>query len=258
MNNKRSLPTATEPRTKKMEWLSTNDTFATESNTESAKNPLDLLVSAAKVVTDSASSSDRSSTPGAVTPDTSHNGADETTSDVVNVPGLDNSLVAQPFKPRVQSTLSPVLAAEPITPAPMQSYALPSSSLPPPPLFSYATTSRHTLKKPTMAFKYAIYRIVNNEDYQHWVKWNDEGDQLHIGNWDFFVDTLIDMGFGATGRTSVMKNFHGYGFKLESDGRCRVPDENGIVWTILYHERFLRDQPELLKDIKRVATLRRL
>ncbi|KAJ2757114.1 hypothetical protein GGI19_000266 [Coemansia pectinata] len=251
MKNKRSSPTAAVPRASKVQRLSaSNDPVAassvadgansctrscsslhihttacqcTYSSSQPSNNPLDLLVSAAKVVTDSASSSDRSSTPGAVTPDASHDGADETTSDVVNVPGLDNSLVAQPFKPRVQSTPSPVLAAGPIAPAPTQSYASP-------PL------------------------IVSNDAYRSWVKWNDDGNQLYIGNWDFFIDTLVGLGFSATGRTSVMKNFHGYGFKLESDGRCCVPDENGIVWTILYHEKFLRDQPELLKDIKRVAS----
>ncbi|KAJ2859775.1 hypothetical protein GGH94_005916 [Coemansia aciculifera] len=249
MKNKRSSSTAAIPRATKVQRLSvSNDSVAASSVADSANsctrlcgilhthttarqcahsssqpsdNPLDLLVSAAKVVTDSATSSDRSSTP-----DASHSGADKTTSDVVNVPGLDNNLVAQPSKPRVQSTPSPVLAAEPITPAPTQSYA-----------------------SPTL--------IVSNEDYQYWIKWNDDGNQLYIGNWDFFVDTLVDLGFSAAGQTSVMKNFHGYGFKLESDGRCRVPDENGIVWAILYHDKFLRDQPELLKDIKRVAPPRK-
>ncbi|KAJ2103914.1 hypothetical protein GGI09_000407 [Coemansia sp. S100] len=108
-----------------------------------------------------------------------------------------------------------------------------------------------------MAFKYAIYRIVNNNDHSSWVKWSDNGDQLLIGNWDFFVDTLVDMGFSMSGRTSAMRNFYSHGFKLMSDGRHRIPDENGVVWTILQHDKFIRDEPELLKDIIRTAPPRK-
>ncbi|KAJ2101249.1 hypothetical protein GGI09_001857 [Coemansia sp. S100] len=108
-----------------------------------------------------------------------------------------------------------------------------------------------------MAFKYAIYRIVNNKEYSSWIKWSDNGDQLLIGDWDFFVNTLVDMGFSMSGRTSAMRNFYSYGFKLDSDGRHRIPDENGVVWTVLQHDKFIRDEPELLKDIIRTAPPRK-
>ncbi|KAJ2106776.1 hypothetical protein GGI16_001796 [Coemansia sp. S142-1] len=100
-----------------------------------------------------------------------------------------------------------------------------------------------------MAFKYAIY--------SSWVKWSDDGDQLLIGNWEFFVDTLVDMGFSMSGRTSAMRNFYSHGFKLKSDGRHRIPDENGVVWTVLQHDKFIRDEPGLLKDIIRTAPPRK-
>ncbi|KAJ2686700.1 hypothetical protein IWW39_003448 [Coemansia spiralis] len=120
-----------------------------------------------------------------------------------------------------------------------------------------ATTARHRLKKPSMAFKYAIYRIVSNEENWAWIKWNEAGDKLLIRSWDFLINTLIDLGFGATERTSVMKNFYSYGFRLESDSRSRVPDENGFEWCVLKHDLFVRGRPDLLKDIKRTNPPRR-
>ncbi|KAJ2012621.1 hypothetical protein GGI14_005750, partial [Coemansia sp. S680] len=99
--------------------------------------------------------------------------------------------------------------------------------------------------------------IVNNNDYSSWVKWSDNGDQLLIGNWEFFVDILVDMGFSMSGRTSAMRNFYSHGFKLKSDGRHRIPDENGVVWTVLQHDKFIRDKPELLKEIIRTVSPRK-
>ncbi|KAJ2878687.1 hypothetical protein H4R27_005697 [Coemansia aciculifera] len=299
MGRKRNTPTATEPRTQKKGRLSTNDSFATDSNTESvssrtrsrgrpsthntttttttnsnnnnnnnsrcarslsscSEQPLAILLPVTEAAPDSASSSNHPATSDAVAPYTSEN-SDNNTTDVVNLSDLNSSqvnlpgVVSQSFIPEYLPTPSPVLDANPIARAPTQSYASPLLSLLP----RVTTAARHKLKKPTMAFKYAVYRIVSNEDYRSWVKWNDEGNQLYIGNWDFFIDTLVDLGFSATGRTSVMRNFYSYGFKLDSDGRCRVPGENGVTWTILYHENFLRDQPVLLKDIKRAAPPRK-
>ncbi|KAJ2859777.1 hypothetical protein GGH94_005918 [Coemansia aciculifera] len=293
MGCKRSTPTATEPRTKKKERLSTNDTLATDSNTESvsshtrsrsrssthntnnnnnnnsrrarrlsscSEQPLAILLPATEVAPDSASIRNHPATSGAVAPDAGRNGTNETSSNVVSLADLNSSLVnlpgvvSQSFMPEYLPTPSPALAADPITPTSTHGHTSPPLSLRLP---SRTTAARHKLKKPTMAFKYAIYRIVSNEGYRSWVKWNEEGNQLYIGNWDFFIDTLVDLGFSATGRTSVMRNFYSYGFKLDSDGRCRVPDENGVTWSILYHDKFLRDQPELLKDIKRVAPPRK-
>ncbi|KAJ2056454.1 hypothetical protein GGI17_006177 [Coemansia sp. S146] len=288
MGRKRSTPIATEPRTKKKERLSTNDTFATDSNTESvssrtrsrgrpsthntnnnsrrvrrlsscSEQPLAILLPATEVAPDSASIRNHPATSGAVAPYTGEN-SDNNTTDVVSLADLNSSLVklpevvSQSFMSEYLPTLSPALAADPITPTSTHGHTSPPLSLRLP---SRITAARHRLKKPTMAFKYAIYRIVSNEGYRSWVKWNEEGNQLYIGNWDFFIDTLVDLGFSATGRTSVMRNFYSYGFKLESDGRCRVPDENDVTWSILYHDKFLRDQPELLKDIKRVAPPRK-
>ncbi|KAJ2826854.1 hypothetical protein FBU31_003330, partial [Coemansia sp. 'formosensis'] len=93
--------------------------------------------------------------------------------------------------------------------------------------------------------------IASNEDYCTWIKWSEDGERLLIGSWEFLIDTLIDLGFGATERASVMKNFYAYGFKLESDGRGPIPDDDGRVWTILHHNNFQRGRPELLRDIKR-------
>ncbi|KAJ2071491.1 hypothetical protein GGH13_003316 [Coemansia sp. S155-1] len=50
---------------------------------------------------------------------------------------------------------------------------------------------------------------------------------------------------------------YSYGFKLDSDGRHRIPDENGVVWTVLQHDKFIRDEPELLNDIIRTAPPRK-
>ncbi|KAJ2695816.1 Heat shock transcription factor [Coemansia sp. IMI 209128] len=99
-----------------------------------------------------------------------------------------------------------------------------------------------------MAFKYAIY---SNEENWSWIRWNEAGDKLLMGSWELLINALNDLGFGATQRTSVMKNFYSYGFKLESDSRSRMLDENGVEWIILQHDHFVRGRPDLLKKIKR-------
>ncbi|KAJ2823158.1 hypothetical protein GGI24_003744 [Coemansia furcata] len=66
-----------------------------------------------------------------------------------------------------------------------------------------------------------------------------------------YSDTKPYIAKGVCKRESIMKNFYSYQFKLESDGRTRIPDDNGNEWSILQHEKFLRGRPDLLRDIKR-------
>ncbi|KAJ2811244.1 hypothetical protein FBU31_007816, partial [Coemansia sp. 'formosensis'] len=98
--------------------------------------------------------------------------------------------------------------------------------------------------------------IVSNEYYCTWIKWSETGDQIMIGNWDTLIDRLLDMNFSATKRKSIMEILYGYQFKLESDGRCPIPDDVGRAWSILRHEKFLRGCPDLLRDIKRAPPQR--
>ncbi|KAJ2795228.1 hypothetical protein H4S07_006541, partial [Coemansia furcata] len=93
--------------------------------------------------------------------------------------------------------------------------------------------------------------IASDDNNSPWIKWSEAGDQIMIGSWDNLIDKLLEMNFSTTKRESIMKNFYGYRFKLDSDGRTRIPDDNGNEWSILHHEKFLRGRPELLRDIKR-------
>ncbi|KAJ2059942.1 hypothetical protein GGI03_000832 [Coemansia sp. RSA 2337] len=282
MSRKWNTPTAAESSAKKRRLATTSDSLATNSNTESVRSrtwsqsrqvtrtntsqrahddleqPLALHLLVAEANLDPAANTSHPASPGATESYTSLYSADETISDVVIRPTLNNIVVDMPgaatqsFVPEYLPTLSPVLAANHITSAPTLSRPLPFQYLP-----SHTATARNRPKKPTMAFKYAIYRIVNNNDYSSWVKWSDNGDQLLIGNWEFFVDILVDMGFSMSGRTSAMRNFYSHGFKLKSDGRHRIPDKNGVVWTVLQHDKFIRDKPELLKEIIRTVSPRK-
>ncbi|KAJ2795806.1 hypothetical protein H4S07_006386, partial [Coemansia furcata] len=191
MSTKRSTPFTAEPRPVKKRQLVTNDSIAALSSADSVSSrtrsrnrkdarsngdnqvarslssspekPLAMLFSTAEVVQDPTPSSHNLTPLGAQPPFASNSGVDETTTGVVSLSGF-NSLgdlpgaETQSVVPDYLPTPSPLLAPLPISLGSTRAYAslqsspplLPTRPVPP-------ATTRRKLKKPTMAFKYAIF-----------------------------------------------------------------------------------------------------
>ncbi|KAJ2000409.1 hypothetical protein GGI04_004160, partial [Coemansia thaxteri] len=99
--------------------------------------------------------------------------------------------------------------------------------------------------------------IADNSDNWSWIRWSESGEELEIGDWDLFIMSLNSLGFTASKRESVMKNFYGYGFELLTDARRRIPSGDGQEWSVLKQDSFKRNRPDLLKGVYRTKAVSR-
>ncbi|KAJ2466934.1 hypothetical protein GGI02_004207 [Coemansia sp. RSA 2322] len=152
----------------------------------------------------------------------------------------------------------PQHARQPLYSTNEQGFALRQEMLPSPPQQLLGPSmGRRTPKKPAMAFLYAVARIADNSDNWSWIRWSESGEELEIGDWDLFIMSLNSLGFTASKRESVMKNFYGYGFELLTDARRRIPSGDGQEWSVLKQDSFKRNRPDLLKGVYRTKAVSR-
>ncbi|KAJ2821594.1 hypothetical protein FBU31_004855, partial [Coemansia sp. 'formosensis'] len=165
-SNKRKYSDA-EPHTVKRHQPASGDTFEphiTSTSTSNSSQPLlNLLCSAAEIVSEPYSSSDHQSTLGTPLPYTHNGSADETTASVVSSSGFSYigdspSAWAQTAMPGYLSILPPLLALPPIALGPAQANVS-LQSLPPPLTSRQApsATTRQRPKRPAMSFLCAVF-----------------------------------------------------------------------------------------------------
>ncbi|KAI8972754.1 HSF-type DNA-binding-domain-containing protein [Pilobolus umbonatus] len=125
------------------------------------------------------------------------------------------------------------------------SHPFSSSQLPPPP--------PNTTQKPTHTntFVHKLYNMVVDTHYQHLISWAYTGSSFIVCNIMEFSRDVLPKHFKHNNFSSFVRQLNMYGFhKVNKSPRGHRTLAENQIWEFS-HEKFLRNRPDLLDEIKR-------
>jgi len=95
---------------------------------------------------------------------------------------------------------------------------------------------------PARTFPMRLHKILSMPEYEAYITWLPHGRAWRIINKVFFEKKVIPHHFRHARYASFMRQVNGWGFNRVTEG----PDHNSY-----YHQNFLRDYPELCREMQR-------
>ncbi|KAJ1902030.1 hypothetical protein LPJ66_000354, partial [Kickxella alabastrina] len=115
---------------------------------------------------------------------------------------------------------------------------------------SYTQTQRQRTSD-TPLFPILLYRIINDENNEEWIRWCEDGQAFKFSSADNLLSCLQAAGLRAQNYHSIEKNLNDYRFTRLTDQRRKIPDPDGKLWWMFSHQQFLRDSPDGIISIQR-------
>ncbi|CAG9760361.1 unnamed protein product [Ceutorhynchus assimilis] len=105
---------------------------------------------------------------------------------------------------------------------------------------------------PIPAFLTKLWKIVNDPETDHLIGWRQCGNTFIIHNQAQFWYELLPLYFKHNNMSSFVRQLNLYGFhKVSSLENCGLAEKDDVKSIQFHHPYFQRDEPELLKKIKR-------
>ncbi|KAI8993423.1 HSF-type DNA-binding-domain-containing protein [Pilobolus umbonatus] len=102
-------------------------------------------------------------------------------------------------------------------------------------------------------FVHKLYNMVIDTQFQHLIAWNYTGSSFIVCNIMEFAKEVLPKHFKHNNFSSFVRQLNMYGFhKVNKSPRGHRTLAENQIWEFS-HQKFLRDQPDLLDDIKRKA-----